>query len=64
MYQSFYTYLKHLAPEIKLNPKSIEPFLKSQKLSKGEFVFHQGGICKSVYFTLQGCLRDFCGQRC
>lgn len=59
MYQSFYTYLKHLAPEIKLNPKSIEPLLKSQQLSKGEFVFHQGDICKSVYFTLQGCLRSF-----
>lgn len=59
MYQPFYTYLKHLAPEIKLNPKSIDPLLKSQKLSKGEFVFHQGDICKSVYFTLQGCLRSF-----
>ena len=59
MYQSFYTYLKHLAPEIELNPKSIEPILKSQKLSKGEFVFHQGDICQSVYFTLQGCLRSF-----
>ena len=59
MYQSFYTYLNHLAPEIELNLKSIEALLKSQKLSKGEFVFHQGDICQAVYFTLQGCLRSF-----
>ena len=59
MYQSFYTYLNHLAPEIEINPKSLEPLLKSQKLSKGEFAFHQGDVCQSVYFTLQGCLRSF-----
>ena len=59
MYQSFYTYIQKLSPELKFHPKLIKPLLKSQNLSKGEFIFHQGDVCKSVYFTLKGCLRSF-----
>ncbi|VEP11708.1 cAMP-binding protein [Hyella patelloides LEGE 07179] len=59
MYQSFFVYIQQLSPELKFDTKLIEPLLKSQKLSKGEFIFHRDDICKSVYFTLQGCLRSF-----
>ena len=59
MYKSFSDYIQQLSPELKFNPKLIEPHLKSQKLSKGEFVFREGDVCKFVYFTLQGCLRSF-----
>ena len=59
MYKSFYTYIRQLSPEFIFNPELIKPLLKSQKISKGEFVFYEGDFCESVYFTLQGCLRSF-----
>ena len=59
MDRSFFEYINQLSPETKLDTKIIQPFLKSKKLSKGEFVFHQGDVCKAVYFTLQGCLRSY-----
>lgn len=59
MYTSFYAYIQQLLPELKFNPESIRPLLKSQTLSKGEFVFYEGDVCQAVYFTLRGCLRSF-----
>ena len=59
MYLDFFEYIHQLSPELKFDTQLIQSYLKSQKLSKGEFVFHQGDICEAVYFTLDGCLRSF-----
>ena len=59
MYKPFYTYIQQLLPELKFDNKLIDPLLKSQQLSKGEFVFFEGDICQAVYFNLRGCLRSF-----
>lgn len=59
MYQSFYAYIQYISPEFKFDTKLIEPLLKSQKLLKGEFIFHEGDICQAVYFTVNGCIRSF-----
>ncbi|MDJ0592584.1 MAG: Crp/Fnr family transcriptional regulator [Pleurocapsa sp. MO_226.B13] len=59
MDRAFFDYIQQLSPELKFDARLVRSFLKSQKLSKGEFVFHQGDVCEAVYFTLHGCLRSF-----
>ncbi|WP_019507329.1 Crp/Fnr family transcriptional regulator [Pleurocapsa sp. PCC 7319] len=59
MNRAFFDYIQQLSPELKFDARLVRSFLKSQKVSKGEFIFHQGDVCKAVYFTLNGCLRSF-----
>ena len=59
MSQCFFEYIQQLSPELKFDTASIQSILKLQKLSKGEFLFHQGDLCQAVYFTVNGCLRSF-----
>jgi CRP-like cAMP-binding protein len=59
MYEPFYEFIQQLLPEFKIDLRLIEPHLKSRKVRKGEFLFHEGDVCDFVSMTLKGCLRTF-----
>jgi CRP-like cAMP-binding protein len=59
MYEPFYSFILKIFPEFKIDPALLNPFLECVEVSKGDFLFQEGDICKFIGFTLRGCVRIF-----
>lgn len=59
MYEPLRLFIEQISPQFKIDWMLVEPLLKARKLSKGEFLFREGDICKFVGLTQKGCLRMF-----
>ncbi|MEA5603836.1 Crp/Fnr family transcriptional regulator [Nostoc sp. UHCC 0252] len=59
MFEQFSEFIQQFLPEFKIELMRIEPLLKTVKIQKGEFLFHEGDVCEFLGLTLKGCLRTF-----
>jgi CRP-like cAMP-binding protein len=59
MHESLLLFIQQIFPDFSMDCMLVEPFLKTRKLSRGEFLFREDDICEFVGLTLKGCLRMF-----
>lgn len=57
MSEPFYKFIEQLLPQFKIDSMLIEPQLELKQVHKGEFLFYEGEVCKSIGFILKGCIR-------
>ncbi|MEM7557448.1 MAG: Crp/Fnr family transcriptional regulator [Cyanobacteria bacterium P01_A01_bin.84] len=59
MYELLHIFVHQLFPQCQADLTLVEPLLELRRVSKEEFLFQEGDICKFVGLTKKGCFRSF-----